>query len=296
MFKVEHFDFCIIGSGVIVNRLLRVDQFSQSRILIISDQMSTRSDLRGISKNTLVLSRKHFVELKSGISVGTLIVSAKTHLWPNDLDFDLILRRALECQVSRVIQLSSGSVYGESSGFSKENSDLRPVNSYGRQKLLEEESIRKVFDGKSPVLGLRISNVYGDSAFQDFINRCIESALKRNSLEVFSNGTLHRDFLFVDNLIQIIGELLDTNSNSELEYLNISSGKRVSIAEVITKISHILSIEIKQLEVSKPSGVVQNSLLDNSKLNERISWVSDTLEEGLTKYIVSQFPELTKPL
>lgn len=296
MFKVEHFDFCIIGSGVIVNRLLRVDQFSQSRILIISDQMSTRSDLRGISKNTLVLSRKHFVESKSGISVGTLIVSAKTNLWSNDLEFELILRRALECQVSRVIQLSSGSVYGESSGFSKENSDLRPVNSYGRQKLLEEESIRKVFDGKSPVLALRISNVYGDSAFQDFINRCIESALKRNSLEVFSSGTLHRDFLFVDNLIKIIGELLDTNSNSDLEYLNISSGKRVSIAEVITHISHILSIEIKQLEVSKPSGVVQNSLLDNSKLNERISWVPDTLEEGLTKYMVSQFPELTKPL
>ena len=296
MVKIRHFDFCIIGSGVIVNRLLHDKRFSQSRILIISDQMSARSDLLGNPKKTLVLSRKEFVESEPGVSVGTLIVSAKTHLWPNDLEFDLLLRRALECQVSRVIHLSSGSVYGESNGYSKETSDLKPVNSYGRQKLLEEESIRKVFEGKSPILALRISNVYGDRIFQDFINRSIEAAFKSNSLEVFSNGTLHRDFLYVENLIQIIGELLDTKLNSELEYLNVSSGKRVSIAEVITQISHILSIEIKQLVVSKPSGVVQNSLLDNSKLNQRISWIPHTLGEGLTEYIFSQFPELTKPL
>ena len=94
--------------------------------------------------------------------------------------------------------------------------------------------------------------------------------MKNIPLEVFSKGTLHRDFLFVDNLIQSLGEMVHTNSKSELEYLNISSGKKVSIAEVITQISHILSIEIKQLEISKPSGVVQNSVLDNSKLKEWI--------------------------
>ena len=296
MFKLGHFDFCIIGSGVIVNRLLHDKRFSQSRILIISDQMSARSDFLGNPNETLVLSRKEFIESEPGISVETLVVSAKTHLWSNNLDFDLLLRRALECQVSRVIHLSSGSVYGESNGYSKETSDLKPVNSYGRQKLLEEESIRKVFGGKSPILALRISNVYGDRTFQDFINRCIEAAFKSNSLEVFSNGTLHRDFLYVENLIQIVGELLDTKLNAGIEYLNISSGTRVSIAEVITQISHILSIEIKQLVVSKPSGVVQNSLLDNSKLNQRVSWTPHALEEGLTEYIISQFPELTKPL
>jgi nucleoside-diphosphate-sugar epimerase len=296
MIKIRHFDFCIIGSGVIVNRLLHDKRFSQSRILIISDQMSARFNLLGNPKKTLVLSRKEFVESEPRISIGTLIVSAKTHLWSNNIDFDLLLRRALECQVSRVIHLSSGSVYGESNGYSKETADLKPVNPYGRQKLLEEESIRKVFEGKSPILALRISNVYGERSFQDFINRCIEATLKSKSIEVFSNGTLHRDFLYVENLIQIIGELLDSKLNSELEYLNISSGKRVSIAEVVTQISNILSIEINQLVVSKPSGVVQSSLLDNSKLNQRISWIPHTLREGLTEYIFSQFPELTKPL
>ena len=291
MSKIDHFDFCIIGSGVIVNRLLHDKRFSQSKILIISDQMSSRPDLRSTSKNTLTLSRRNFLDTKLGITVGTLIVSAKTHLWSNHLEFDLLLQRALECVVSRVILLSSGSVYGESNEFSNENSDLQPVNSYGRQKVLEEESILKVFTGKSPILILRISNVYGDKAFQDIVNRCIESAMSNTPLEVFSNGTLHRDFLFIDSLIQIIGEVVHTNSNSELDYLNISSGKGVSISEVIKQISHILSIEIMQLEISKPSGVVQNSVLDNSKLNERISWTPHTLEEGLTKYIFSQFPE-----
>ena len=117
-------------------------------------------------------------------------------------------------------------MYGESNDFSKEDSDLQPVNSYGRQKLLEEASILKIFKGKCPILILRISNVYGDRAFQDITNRCIESAMKNIPLEVFSKGTLHRDFLFVDNLIQSLGEMVHTNSKSELEYLNISSGKK----------------------------------------------------------------------
>jgi UDP-glucose 4-epimerase len=77
--------------------------------------------------------------------------------------------------------------------------------------------------------------------------------------------------------------------------LNVSSGIGISIAEVVTQIGDILSADIKQSHVSRPTGVVKNSILDNLKLKEKVSFKLHTLEEGLTKYIFSQFAESTKP-
>lgn len=295
MESVTSYDYCIVGSGIIANRLLEELHTSDWEILIVSDRMQLQSSQKMDSRNLTIQTRKDFIDSRNRISIHTLILSAKTNLWPNDYDLDLILRRACECGVRRVILLSSGSVYGESVGFSTEDSELNPVNAYGRHKLLEEFKIVDIFRGMAPLLVLRISNVYGDRTFDDVVNRCIKSVQESTPLVVYSGGNLMRDYIYIEDLTKILNQLIQKGLTSELEYLNVSSGKGVSITHVISQISSILSVNIKQSDISRPTGVVKNSILDNEKLKGRVSLRHHTLEEGLTKYFSSHFTELIKP-
>jgi len=287
MDRLASYDFCIIGSGVIVNRLLSELNINQRRTLIVSDQMSLQLDDLVESRNIVIQTRKDFIESKNGITIHTLILSVKTNLWSDENDLDLLLHKANERGVSKVVLFSSGSVYGESTDLSKEDSDLQPVNSYGKHKLLEEIKTINIFRGKAQILVLRIANVYGDSMFDDIANRCIKSIKDSSPLLVYSGGTLTRDFLYIDDLAKILSQLIQSEFTLGLEYLNVSSGKGISISELIEQISQILSKKIKQLDVSRPSDVVKKSVLDNSKLREKVSCRYHTLEEGLTKYISS---------
>jgi UDP-glucose 4-epimerase len=222
-------------------------------------------------------------------------VSAKTNLWTKENDLGQLLRKARECGVSRVILFSSGSVYGESVDFSSEDSRLAPINAYGKHKLLEEVEIVDIFQGKAQILVLRISNVYGHLTFDDITNRCIKSIKEDIPLVVYSGGTLMRDFIYIEDLIKILVRLIENEFYAGLEYLNVSSGIGISITEVLAQIEDILSASITQSDISRPTGVAKNSILDNLKLKEKVPFRLHTLEEGLTKYIFSQFPELTKP-
>lgn len=295
MERITSYEYCIIGSGNIVNRLLEELHISSGQVLIVSDQMSLRTRNKLDTRESTIQTRKDFIDSSNQISIHTLIVSAKTNLWPNEIDLGQLLRKASVCGVSRVILFSSGSVYGESVDFSSEDSRLDPVNAYGRHKLLEEVKIVDIFQGKAQILVLRISNVYGDLTFDDITNRCIKSVKEDIPLVVYSGGTLMRDYIYIDDLTKILGRLIHSEFSSGLEYLNVSSGLGISIAEVIEQIGDILSAAIEKSYISRPKGVVQNSILDNLKLKEKISFRLHTLEEGLTKYIFSQFPELTKP-
>jgi len=295
MERVTSYDYCVIGSGNIVNRLLGELHISGAQVLVVSNQMSLRSSEKMDSRDATVQTRKDFIDSRNRISIHTLIVSAKTNLWHNKNDLDQLFLKARDCGVSQVILFSSGSVYGESADFCSEDSRLEPVNAYGNHKLLEEVKVVDIFQGKAQILVLRISNVYGDPTFDDIINRCIKSVKEVIPLVVYSGGTLTRDFIYIEDLTKILGQLIQSELSSGLEYLNVSSGIGISIAEVVTQIGDILSADIKQSDVSRPTGVVKNSILDNLKLKEKVSFKLHTLEEGLTKYIFSQFAESTKP-
>jgi len=295
MARVKGYDFCILGSGVIVNRLIRESHISHCKTLIVSDQMYLGSSNEESTRNITIRTRRQFIDLESGTLIHTLIVSVKTNLWNNENELELLLHKARECRANRVVLLSSGSVYGESVEFSNEYSLLEPVNEYGRHKLLEEVKTVDIFQEKAQILVLRISNVYGDRIFDDITNRCIKSVKESTPLMVYSSGTLTRDFIYIEDLVKILGKLIQTEFTSGLDYLNVSSGKGTSIAEMIKEISNITSQEINLLDVARPTGVVKSSVLENFKLRERVSTRHHTLGEGLMKYISSQFAELIRP-
>ena len=211
----DKYDYCFVGSGVILNRLLLTAPFNESRCLIISDQYDQPSLDHKVNSFTL-LSRHMVINGSGKFDVGTLIILTKSHLWTLPAEFEVLIQKMQTKVRDKVIHLSSGSVYGEASASADERFPIKPLTKYGKRKVAEEKCVIGAFKGQAPVQILRVSNVFGDSRFSDFINQCMKAAIDQVPVKVYSNGEIVRDFLFVNCLVNALLHLIIRDSREEL--------------------------------------------------------------------------------
>ena len=167
-----------------------------------------------------------------------------------DLLFDLssnlistinILKKCVNFHVRKFIFCSSGgTVYGDQNNLpiSEENICL-PISSYGLVKHNIEMYIKyfnKRFSLDYEIL--RVSNPYGKGQFPDgpqgVIPTFIKKILNGTEIKVFGDGSSTRDYLYIDDFIDLNLKLLTTVKKNNT--LNIGSGKSISIVDLIKKI------------------------------------------------------------
>lgn len=288
----DKYDYCFIGSGVILDRLLLKVPFSSSRCLIISDQYNEASIDSKVNSFTL-LSRQMAIDSLGEFDVGTLIILAKTHLWTQPVEFEALIQKMRSRVRDKVIHLSSGSVYGEASASVDERFRVKPLTVYGTRKAAEEKCVSDSFRGHADVQILRVSNVFGDSRFHDFINQCLKAAIDKSSVKVYSNGDIVRDFLFVNCLVDALLHLIVWDSKEEYLVLNLSTGIGTSMAQVMSYISKETGLTIRKIDYPRPNDLVRHSILDNSAILTAIPWQPIKLEVGMKRYLREAFPDLT---
>ena len=288
----DKYDYCFIGSGVILNRLLLEAPFSRSRCLIVSDQYNEASIERKVNSFTL-LSRQMAIDRFGEFDVGTLIILAKTHLWAQPEEFEALIQKMRSSVRDKVIHLSSGSVYGEASARVDERFPVKPLTVYGTRKAAEEKCVIDSFRGHTTVQILRVSNVFGDSRFHDFTNQCLKAAMDKSSVKVYSNGDIVRDFLFVNCLVDALLHLIVWDSKEEYLVLNLSTGIGTSMAQVMSYISEETGLTIRKIDYPRPNDLVRHSILDNSAILTAIPWQPIKLEVGMKRYLREAFPDLT---
>ena len=119
-----------------------------------------------------------------------------------------------------------------------------PISYYALTKSVQEDLVTYFCNlSKINYSILRLQNVYGPG--QSLINPYtgvlgVFSNLARQNKEinVFEDGLMTRDFVFVDDVVKIICILLDKNNHKQKDktIFNIGSGKKISILEVAKKI------------------------------------------------------------
>ena len=114
------------------------------------------------------------------------------------------------------------------------------------------------------------------------------------SVSVWGTGKQRREFLFVDDMADAAVYFLENYHKSE--FVNIGSGKDVSIAELAETIAKVVCYKGKiEFDTSKPDGMPRK-LLDTTKA-ESLGWKYKTeLEEGikLTYEDFLKHPEFAK--
>jgi len=149
----------------------------------------------------------------------------------------------------KFIQASSSEVYGNvSSGLVKETNITKPYNVYGYSKLIAEKLIYE-FSKKYErhIYVLRFFNIYASDQDKSTLASEILNFLKNNKNIKLRNGSIKRDFLFIDDIVSSI--LFFINQKKKIyDVVNICSGKSISIRTFAKK---ILKYSKSKLKINK---------------------------------------------
>ncbi len=151
--------------------------------------------------------------------------------------------------VKKVVFFSSGgAVYGKESKCPlNENTPTNPITSYGIQKI----TIEKLLYLYNYMYGLdyriiRLSNPYGPYQRPNGVLGAVTTftykALKHEPIEVYGDGSVVRDFIYIDDAIRGISNIV--NGEEKHKTYNLGSGKGTSITEILTTISSSLSVKL----------------------------------------------------
>jgi len=191
---------------------------------------------------------------------------------------NLLLSAMIEAGVKRLVFPSSGgTIYGDiANRAATEDDPAMPLNSHGLGKLIGEEMIRfyNRVHGLDYLI-LRISNAYGAARIrrvsQGVIDVFLEELRAGRPLNVWGSLDLVRDYIFIDDLIDVFLKLLRQDSLGS-PTLNIGSGKGTSLREVIDVMADVTGLTPKiQFADDKFAGV-SHSVLNTERLRALIDW------------------------
>lgn len=233
--------------------------------------------------------------IKDALTVDCLVLvgafTPKNHVEADSLDGFLsnleslvALLRTNTLEIKKIIYLSTLDVYDFSSTVS-ESSDPRPNNLYSKSKLLGEQIVKAFsFSHQIELTIARVGTVYGpgEDEYQKVIPAFIRSAIEGNNLSITTKGDETRAFLFVDDLVIMLTELIQMKSGPEL--VNLVGAEDVSVSQLARLISSLAGVTYESCSPAGGSvGVSHN--FDRSLMNNVFQLDQVDLETGISMEI-----------
>jgi len=208
-----------------------------------------------------------------------------------------LLEAMVTQKVSKIIFISSGgTVYGPPQYLPvDENHPTNPMVSYGITKLAIEKYLRIYRDlhGLKPII-LRVSNPFGarqriESA-QGAVTVFLHRALHGDPIEIWGDGSVIRDYLHVSDVAEAFIKSLDYNGNEMV--FNISSGKGISLNDLVTIISNSTGRSLKKQHLPARNFDIPVNILCNKLASREIGWQPKTDIEEAIKIVFSELKKM----
>lgn len=202
-----------------------------------------------------------------------------------------MLSSALKNNIKKVIFASSGgTIYGVPNEIpTKEHHSINPICSYGICKLAIEKYLNLFYS----IYGLdytvlRVANAYGEGqrteAKQGAVGVFIGKALKHKSIEVWGDGNVIRDYIYVKDVAKAFYAAMLHNGNEKV--FNIGCGVGKSLNDILDVIELELGIEVNRKYLPNRIIDVPVSILDCTLAINELSWAPTTsFSEGISKTI-----------
>lgn len=198
-----------------------------------------------------------------------------------------LFKKASESNIKKIIYISSGgAVYGNPKIIPiPENHPKNPISSYGITKL----TIEKYLALYSHLTGIdyciiRPSNPYGprQNPFgkQGVVSVYLGKIYNNQSIEIWGNGLIYRDYIYIDDLIEAIYNASINNTKSKI--FNVGSGESISLLEIVKKIKTILNVEFNVKYLDKRDYDVSKVCLDITLATNQLNFIPRTsLDDGI---------------
>ncbi len=194
--------------------------------------------------------------------------------------------------VKHLIYASSSSVYGTGATLpyaEAERAD-RPSSLYAATKRADElmsASYTHLFGLKQT--GLRFFTVYGpwgrpDMAYFGFA----EAICAGKPVTVYENGTLKRDFTYIDDIIAGILGVFDHPPGDEAAHrvFNIGNHRAEYVRDLVALLERHLGMQAKTVSLPKPEADPVETCADISALHALCGYVPSTrLDEGIPRFV-----------
>ena len=247
------------------------------------------SDFQQIESIISRVKPDYVIHLAAQAGVRIKLADSDSYISSNVIGFHNVVRAAINNDVKGVLYASSSSVYGDATPTPYKESavSLRPKSIYGVTKLSNE--LFAEIQSKSSKLrfrGLRYFTVYGTWGRPDMAYfRIAAASLGQGSCTLFGDGSVRRDFTYIDDVVdKTIALLMDLARRSEgfNDIVNIGGSRPLDMSYLIELISKRgdKRLQINQTTENKSDSLI--TMADNTYLKSIIGESKFTdLESGV---------------
>ena len=198
-----------------------------------------------------------------------------------------LIKYGIKCKAKKIIYASSMSVYGDLKKKKyDENLEPKPKSCYGVSKLASENYL-KIFSKKLNYITFRMFNVYGpgqdlNNLRQGMVSIYLAQAIKSKKIIVKGSFKRIRDFIYIDDVVDIWIKSLKKNINNET--INLCTGKATSVKNLLILIKKLVP-GTKIIKYRSTRGDQQNSVGDTKKLVKIFKHKFIPIEVGLNQFL-----------
>jgi CDP-glucose 4,6-dehydratase len=194
--------------------------------------------------------------------------------------------------VRRIVVASSDKAYGDQEKLPyDENTPLEGRHPYDVSKSCADLVCRAYFETyKLPVCVTRCGNFYGggDLNFNRIVPGTVRSVLNNERPLIRSDGTLVRDYFYIEDAVEAYLLLAEKMENKEIhgEAFNFSNELQITALEMVEKIIAVMDSNLKPEILNEATNEIKHQYLSAQKAKSMLNWHPRyTLEEGLKKTI-----------
>ncbi|MFN3403179.1 MAG: NAD-dependent epimerase/dehydratase family protein [Cytophagaceae bacterium] len=184
-----------------------------------------------------------------------------------------------ESKVSKLVYLSSTSVYGSSKKPAEETTEPNPRTFYSISKMRGEEHVKRLMKKLNTVI-LRCGNVYGYSPsirFDSVINKFMFDANFNNRISIHGSGKQSRSFIHVTKVVDALVALTGLNVPSDVYNLTDKNLEILDLVDVLKEIYPDLEflfinqhLELRELKVNRDSKLTTYYKIPESDIKEEL--------------------------
>ena len=211
----------------------------------------------------------------------------------NLVGFSNLLQSVVLNDIPNFLFASSSSVYGNNSTppYSENEKNLIPTSFYGATKLANEILAPAMARGNlTRTRGMRFFTVYGPWGRPDMAYfRMISNVLTGSPFTFFGDGSVERDFTYIDDTVKSIYLLameLAKRTEPFSDIVNLGGGRPLSMNYLSQLIEHELGKTIVCEHAGKNKNDVSQTIADTQYLQSLVGFTPETkLEEGIHRTI-----------
>jgi len=224
----------------------------------------------------------------------------------NLLGFGHVLQGCRKHQVEHLVYASSSSVYGGNAKMPYAESDAvdHPISYYAATKKANElmaHTYSHLY--QMPTTGLRFFTVYGPWGRPDMaLFKFTKAMLAGETIDVYGNGQLVRDFTFIDDIVEGILRVLDKPATPDARYdplqpnpgtsaapyriFNIGNSQPTVLMDYIAALESALGMQAHKRMLPIQPGDMHSTSADTRALQAWVQFApSFTVTDGIQRFV-----------